>query len=124
MNITEIERQKLNESMELCSGYCNQCKEENRLNLENKISVYNREQLVVIEGREIRLSNRAFRVLCGLLKYHNTPVSFEFLHDYGWPDNIVVRNNLVVTIAEIRTNLKGTDITIHNVRGYGYILAI
>ena len=124
MNIMNIERQKISQSMELCQDYCSQCKKANIVNYKNKISIDRKQQLVIVGDKDIKLSNRAFRVLCALLKYDNTPVSFTFLHDYGWPDNVVVRNNLIVTISELKSNLKDTDIKVHNVRGYGYLLSI
>jgi len=72
----------------------------------------------------IKLTNRAFRVLCALLQHQNNPVSFAFLQSYGWPDNKVVRNNLTVIISEIKTTLRSTNIDIKNIRGFGYILNI
>lgn len=81
-------------------------------------------QSINIEGKKIKLSNRAFRVLCALLEFIDTPLSFAFLHEYGWPDTLVVRNNLMVIVSEIRTSLRQTDINIQNVRGIGYRLTI
>jgi len=115
-------QQENNQTNISCTDYCSKCKKQNSLRFHNDISLSNINQSVNIKDKKIKLTSRAFRVLCALLKYKNHPISFSFLQDYGWPDNSVVRNNLTVTISEIRTNLRATEIKIQNVRGFGYVL--
>jgi DNA-binding winged helix-turn-helix (wHTH) protein len=105
-----------------CVDYCTKCVKPNALTFNNSISLSNETQSINIDGKRIKLSNRAFRVLCALLQFNGIPVSFCFLHEYAWPDSLVVRNNLMVAISEIRINLRHTGIKIQNVRGVGYIL--
>ena len=107
-----------------CQDYCVKCVKPHFEALNSSVSLSNETQSINIEGKKIKLSNRAFRVLCALLKFIDTPLSFDFLHGYGWPDTLVVRNNLMVIISEIRTSLRQTDINIQNVRGIGYKLTI
>ena len=107
-----------------CQDYCVKCVKPHFLALNNSVSFSNEMQSINLEGKKIKMSNRAFRVLCALLEYIDTPLSFDFLHAYGWPDTLVVRNNLMVIISEIRTSLRQTDINIQNVRGIGYKLTI
>ncbi len=105
-----------------CIDYCSKCKSPNFSNLPNNLSIYYNDQTFSFNNQKNKLSNRAFRLLCALLKFKNTPLSFSFLHEYGWPDQLVVRNNLAVTISEIRTNIRHTDLKIENIRGFGYVL--
>ena len=111
-----------NQTIEPCQDYCSKCSKSNSLRFHENLSLSYNEQSVHINEKKIKLTNRAFRVLCALLKYKNNPVSFSFLQDYGWPDSSVVRNNLTVIISEIRTYIRATEIKIANVRGYGYVL--
>ena len=117
-----MDRKKNNQAIEPCQDYCSRCSRSNSLRFHKNLSLSYNEQSVHINEKKIKLTNRAFRVLCALLKYKNNPVSFSFLQDYGWPDNSVVRNNLTVIISEIRTYIRATEIKIANVRGFGYVL--
>jgi DNA-binding winged helix-turn-helix (wHTH) protein len=114
--------QRNNQAIEPCQDYCSKCSTSNSLRFHENLSLSYNEQSVHNNEKKIKLTNRAFRVLCALLKYKNHPVSFSFLQDYGWPDNSVVRNNLTVIISEIRIYIRATEIKIANVRGFGYIL--
>ena len=113
---------KTNQAVRPCNDYCSRCTKRKSLYFHKNLSLSYSDQTIDINKQTIKLTNRAFRVLCALLQHQNTPVSFSFLQDYGWPDNTVVRNNLTVIISEIRTTLRMTDIDIKNVRGFGYIL--
>jgi DNA-binding winged helix-turn-helix (wHTH) protein len=108
--------------MQHCNSYCLNCSISDELKFGNILSLSPIKHVVNINGNEIKFPNRSFRVLCALLRSVNTPVSFDFLNQYGWPDKSVVRNNLAVTISEIRTLLRQTDMKIVNVRGFGYLL--
>lgn len=105
-----------------CTSFCIMCKNKDNLIINKRISLLPEMQSVNIDGKRVKFSNRAFRVLCALLRYNGTTVSFCYLSAYAWPDSIVVKNNLMVAISEIRTNLRHTDIRIKNVRGLGYEL--
>ena len=113
---------KTNQVVEPCNDYCSRCKKRESLYFHKNLSLSYSDQTIEINEQTIKLTNRAFRVLCALLQDQNTPVSFSFLQNYGWPDNTVVRNNLTVIISEIKTTLRMTNIDIKNVRGFGYIL--
>ena len=113
--------EKTSESIEACESYCASCKAMPRF-LSAEFYMCSNTQAIAIKGNRIKLSNRAFRVLCALLKSQGDPVNFNYLHKYGWPDGLFVRNNLAVTISEIRTALRHTGIQIDNVRGVGYVL--
>ena len=113
---------KTNQAVRPCNDYCSRCTKRKSLYFHKNLSLSYSDQTIDINKQTIKLTNRAFRVLCALLQHQNTPVSFKFLQDHGWPDNTVVRNNLTVIISEIRTTLRMTDIDIKNVRGFGYIL--
>ncbi len=111
----------------ICVSYCASCK--NTTSYSSSYSYLGAEyymcpetQLFCVNDNRIKLSNRAFRVLCALFKSAGEPVQFNYLHKYGWPDGLFVRNNLTVTISEIRTALRHTGIKIDNVRGVGYVL--
>jgi DNA-binding winged helix-turn-helix (wHTH) protein len=111
-------------TIQSCINYCSKCEHNKNLVISKSISLSSEMQTLNIDGKKIKLSNRAFRVLCALLNYNNTVVSFSFLHEYAWPDSLVVRNNLMVTISEIRTIIRNTSITIENIRGVGYLLTL
>lgn len=113
--------EKTSESIQVCVSYCGNCNVP-PIFLCKKISMCTKTQTVIVNNDTIKLSNRAFRVLCALLKSQGDPVNFNYLHKYGWPDGLFVRNNLTVTISEIRTALRHTGIQIDNVRGVGYVL--
>lgn len=113
---------KTNQAVEQCNDYCSRCTKRESLYFHKNLSLSYSDQTIEINKQTIKLTNRAFRVLCALLQHQNTPVSFSFLQDYGWPDNKVVRNNLTVIISEIKTTIRMTDIGIKSVRGFGYIL--
>lgn len=117
-----MDLQKANEKMTTCRTFCSRCEVKGSLVFSGNISLCSNTQSIIFEDKRIKLSNRALRVLCALLQFKNSPVSFNYLHEYGWPDNIVVRNNLTVTISEIRTNLRHTHIKILSIRGFGYAL--
>ena len=113
--------EKSSELIEVCGSYCANCNVP-PIFLCKKISMCTKTQTVIVNSDTIKLSNRAFRVFCALYKLQGEPVIFNYLHKYGWPDGLFVRNNLTVTISEIRTALRHTDIKIKNVRGVGYVL--
>ena len=113
---------KTNQAVEPCNDYCSKCTKRESLYFHKNLSLSYSDQTIDINKQTIKLTNRAFRVLCALLQHQNTPVSFSFLQDYGWPDNTVVRNNLTVIISEIKTILRMTNLDIKNIRGFGYIL--
>ena len=106
-------------TIQSCTNYCTKCEHKKNLTFNNNISLSSQMQSINIDGKIIKVSNRAFRVLCALLQCNGTIVSFSFLHEYAWPDSLVVRNNLMVTISEIRTTLRHTSIKIQNIRGVG-----
>ena len=113
---------KTNQAVRPCNDYCSRCTKRKSLYFHKNLSLSYSDQTIEINKQTIKLTNRAFRVLCALLQHQNTPVSFSFLQDYGWPDNTVVRNNLTVIISEIKTILRMTNLDIKNIRGFGYIL--
>lgn len=115
---------KTNQVVEPCNDYCSRCTKRESLDFNENLSLSYSDQTIHINDLTIKLTNRAFRVLCALLQHQNNPVSFTFLQSYGWPDNKVVRNNLTVIISEIKTTLRSTNIDIKNIRGFGYILNI
>jgi len=113
---------KTNQVVEPCNDYCSRCTKRESLDFNENLSLSYSDQTIHINDLTIKLTNRAFRVLCALLQHQNNPVSFTFLQSYGWPDNKVVRNNLTVIISEIKITLRSTNIDIKNIRGFGYIL--
>lgn len=113
---------KTNQAVRPCNDYCSRCTKRESLYFDKNLSLSYSDQTIEINKQTIKLTNRAFRVLCALLQHQNTPVSFKFLQDHGWPDNTVVRNNLTVIISEIKTILRMTNLDIKNIRGFGYIL--
>lgn len=110
------------QTIQPCIDYCSKCPYSKKLTINKNISLSSEMKTLDIDDKKIKLSNRAFRVLCALLNHNTNVVSFSFLHEYAWPDSLVVRNNLMVTISEIRTILRNTSITIENIRGVGYLL--
>lgn len=117
-----MDLQRANEKTKTCKTYCSQCEVKESLIFSSNISLCSITQSVIFDDKRIKLSNRALRVLCALLQCKSSPVSFNYLHEYGWPDSLVVRNNLTVTISEIRTTLRHTNIKIESIRGFGYAL--
>ncbi len=108
--------------MELCTTYCSKCKERGITDPLDKVTLCGETLTVLIDNKKIKLTNRGFRVFCALYRCKVTPVDFDYLQEWGWPDNLVVRNNLTVTISEVRKSLRHTNLKIHNVRGFGYAL--
>ena len=106
----------------VCSDYCSKCKCPNLSNFSPEFSFDYINQVVRFESEKTRLSKRAFRLLCAFTRFKDIPLSVEFLYDYGWPDQLVVKNNLAVTISEMRINLRHTNLSIENIRGFGYLL--
>jgi DNA-binding response OmpR family regulator len=106
-----------------CSDYCSKCKCPNLSDFSPELSFDYNNQIVSFEGERTKFSNRAFRLLCAFIRFKDIPLSVKFLHDYGWPDQLVVKNNLAVTISEMRINLRHTNLTIENIRGFGYLLS-
>ena len=117
-----MDLQRANEKTKKCKTYCSQCEVKGSLVFSGNISLCSITQSIIFDDKRIKLSNRALRVLCALLQCKGSSVSFNYLHEYGWPDSLVVRNNLTVTISEIRTTLRHTNIKIQNIRGFGYAL--
>lgn len=80
---------------------------------------------LVREGREIRLSPKAFDVLCVLLERRPKVVDKSELHARIWPGTFVVDTNLSILIGEIRRALTDTPQqgrfirTVHKV-GYAF----
>ncbi|MBA6328532.1 helix-turn-helix domain-containing protein [Colwellia sp. MB02u-6] len=106
-----------------CSDYCSKCKCPNLSSFSPEFSFDYNNQIVSFKGERAKLSKRAFRLLCAFIRFKDIPLSVKFLHDYGWPDQLVVKNNLAVTISEMRINLRHTNLTIENIRGFGYLLS-
>ena len=74
-------------------------------------------------GTEIRLSPKAFELLCFLVEHRTRAVSKTELHERLWPDTFVTDANLSVLIAELRAALHdraGAPRFIRTVRGFGY----
>lgn len=113
---------ELNISIPSCEQHCSRCPLNLAYKFGDDLSFSHIDQMINIDNKRIKFSNRAFRVLCALLRENNTPVSFNHLQNYGWPDSSVVKNNLTVVISEIRTNLRHSAVDIENIRGYGYML--
>ena len=105
-----------------CNSYCRNCNISVELRVKDILVLCSEKQTVSINRNDVKLPHRSFRVLCALLRWADTPVSIDFLNAYGWPDKAVVRNNLPVTISEIRTLLSQTNIEILNIRRFGYQL--
>ncbi|WP_442871918.1 winged helix-turn-helix domain-containing protein [Colwellia sp. 12G3] len=102
--------------------YCSKCPLNFIHNFKDDLSISSHDQTISFNNNKIKFSSRAFRVLCALLREKDKPISFSYLQTYGWPDSLVVKNNLTVVISEIRTNLRHTQLQIENIRGYGYML--
>jgi DNA-binding response OmpR family regulator len=106
-----------------CSDYSSKCKCPNLSSFSPEFSFDYNNQIVSFNGERAKLSKRAFRLLCAFIRFKDIPLSVKFLHDYGWPNQLVVKNNLAVTISEMRINLRHTNLTIENIRGFGYLLS-
>lgn len=105
-----------------CIHFCKRCPLYNEVNYEKKIQLIPNSQNVFIDEIKVALSNRGFRLLCAFINNTNKPLSFSYLIEYGWPDCSVVKNNLTVTISEIRTALRFSSFELVNIRGMGYML--
>ncbi|MBA6289748.1 winged helix-turn-helix domain-containing protein [Colwellia sp. MB3u-4] len=118
-----MELPKLYNTGEACSDYCSKCKSFDFSNCSPEFQFDLNNQIVSFKNEKAKLSKRGFRLLCAFIRFKDIPLSVEFLHDYGWPDQLVVKNNLAVTISEMRTNLRHTNLRIENIRGFGYLLS-
>jgi len=107
-----------------CVSYCFKCKQQNLLIGNQQVTLLPDSYTVIVDEKKIKLSHRAFRVLCALLRHKGESVSFCYLFRYAWPDSIVVKNNLMVVISELRTSFRHTEVKIENVRGFGYHLCV
>tara|TARA_Y100000034_G_scaffold101927_1_gene126532 strand:- start:9441 stop:9824 length:384 start_codon:yes stop_codon:yes gene_type:complete len=109
-------------STQSCINFCKRCPLNNEINYEKKIQLIPNSQNIFIDGIKVVLSSRGFRLLCALINNINKPLSFSYLIEYGWPDCSVVKNNLTVTISEMRTALRFSSFELVNIRGVGYML--
>jgi DNA-binding winged helix-turn-helix (wHTH) protein len=60
------------------------------------------------DDREIRLSPKAFELLCALVRNRNRAMSRAELHQLLWPTTFVLETNLASLVAEIRRALGDT----------------
>lgn len=119
-----MERVMISKEAKSCASFCKKCPFKSSLIFNEQLQLLPDTQSVRISGEAIKLSIRGFRVLCALLRCVGRPVSSLYLSEYAWPDGLVVKNNLPVTISELRTSLRYVDIDIINVRGFGYQLEL
>lgn len=104
-----------------CKGYYLNCSISDELKFRGIFSLYLIKQVVNINCKKTNFPNRTFRLLFARLK-SVTSVNIGFLNECAWPDKAVVINNLAVTISEIKTLFRKTDIKILNVRHFNYRL--
>jgi DNA-binding winged helix-turn-helix (wHTH) protein len=72
---------------------------------------------------EVRLSPKAFDLLCALVDSSTRAVSKKELHDRLWPGTFVTDANLAVLVADLRNALHdrpGAPKFVRTVRGFGY----
>ncbi|HEX4268294.1 MAG TPA: winged helix-turn-helix domain-containing protein [Steroidobacteraceae bacterium] len=82
-----------------------------------------RHQLLLQEGRQVKLGSRAMDILHLLVKNSGEPVSKRALQKFTWPDTFVHESNLKVHIHSLRRALGDTSpqsIYISTVPGRGY----
>jgi DNA-binding response OmpR family regulator len=78
-----------------------------------------------LDGRSLELRRREFLVLEALMVRQGKTVARErLLSEVFGNDDMVGPNALEVYIARVRRKIEGTDLTIHAIRGLGYVLKV
>jgi TolB-like protein/DNA-binding winged helix-turn-helix (wHTH) protein len=81
------------------------------------------ERLLLRKGKRVSLSEKAFQILCLLVRQNGHLVSKDELINEVWADAVVEENNLDKNISLLRQVLgerKGKEKFIETVRGHGY----
>src|SRR5215203_494525 len=81
------------------------------------------ERLLVRKGKRVPLSEKAFQILCLLVRKNGHLVTKDELINEVWVDAVVEENNLDKNVSLLRQVLgerKGKDKFIETVRGRGY----
>jgi DNA-binding winged helix-turn-helix (wHTH) protein len=81
------------------------------------------ERVLRVEGRPVRLSPKAFDLLCLLAESRPKALAKQTLIDRVWPDAIVSDGSLAVLVAELRAALKDSSTTpriLRTVPRFGY----
>jgi len=78
-----------------------------------------------VDGKPLELRRREFLVLEALMVRQGKTVPRErLLSEVFGNDDMVGPNALEVYVARVRRKIEGTDLTIHAIRGLGYVLKV
>ena len=77
-----------------------------------------------VNNQQQKASSSGFRMLCALTRQSGNILSKEYLNKYVWPESTVVRNNINVSIYDLRIVFRESSIVIKNHRKKGYCLTL
>lgn len=77
-----------------------------------------------VNSEQQKTSSSGFRMLCALTRQSGNVLSKEYLIKYVWPESTIVRNNLNVSIYDLRFLFRDSSIVIKNHRKEGYCLTL
>jgi hypothetical protein len=77
-----------------------------------------------VNSERQKTSSSGFRMLCALTRQSGSVLSKEYLIKYVWPESTIVRNNLNVSIYDLRILFRDSSIVIKNHRKEGYCLTL
>ena len=77
-----------------------------------------------INNRQHKISYHGFRLLCALIRQSDKVLSKEYLIRYAWPESDIAKNNLNVSIYDLRLLFRDSVVEISNHRKEGYSIAI
>lgn len=77
-----------------------------------------------VNSEQQKTSSSGFRMLCALTRQSGNVLSKEYLIKYVWPESTIVRNNLNVSIYDLRILFRDSSIIIKNHRKEGYCLTL
>jgi DNA-binding response OmpR family regulator len=77
-----------------------------------------------VNNRQHKISYHGFRLLCALTRQSNNVLSKEYLISYAWPESDIAKNNLNVSIYDLRLLFRDSLVEISNHRKEGYSITI